>query len=205
MRGAAGCDEGTDGGVVCGGATGVDGFTSAGDFAAAGRTGFGSAGAGGTGSFCAGVVAGAIGVGGGAMGAGSCGFCAGACGSGFLSETGNDTGAGSFTDVGKSTRGAATGVSFIGGAVGTAGRWAGSPATGAVAWTAVLSWRLRSATSRWKEACTLEFSSASWSRFSRSFLYLPSRTSVMKGVAMARSAKSTTISSTRGMGHPWGA
>jgi len=45
MRGAGGCDEEINGGVVCDGATGAGGFTSAGVFAAAGRTGFGCTGA----------------------------------------------------------------------------------------------------------------------------------------------------------------
>jgi len=186
--------------MVCDGANGADGFTSTGVFAAAGKTGLGSTGAGGAGSFCTDVLAGVIGTWAGTTGACSCGFC-GCCGSGFFSRMGNDdTGAGSLTGVGKSTRGAGTGVSLTAGEAGAACRCAGSPTTGAAGWTAEVSWRLRSATSRWKEACCLEFSSARWSKFSRSFLYLPSRTRVMKGVAIARIANSTKISSTRGMG-----
>src|SRR6266436_1509348 len=185
MRGAGGCDEGIDGGGVCDGAAGAGGFTSAGVFAAAGRTGFG--------------LVGAIGTEAGVIGEGSCDFCSG-CGSGFFSGMGNDIGAGSLTGTDKSTCGFGTGVSLTVGAVGVAGRCVNSLATGPAGWTAALSWRLRSATSRWKEVCCLEFSSVSWSKFSRSFLYFPSRTRVIKGVAIARIAKSTKISSTRGMG-----
>lgn len=101
---------------------------------------FGSAGGGGAaGICCAGGVAGAMAAGDGATGgAGSCGFCSGG-GSGLFSEVGNDIGAGSFTGVGKSTRGVETGVSFTAGAEGTAGRCAGSPTDGATGWTAAVS------------------------------------------------------------------
>src|SRR5260370_41441410 len=151
MRDAGGWDAGSDGGVVCAGTTGADGFTSTGDFAAAGKTGFCSTGAGGTGSFCAGGAAGTLGIGGGKTGEGTCGFPVVCCGPGCFSEVGNDIGAGSFTEAGISTRITGTGVSFTGGATGTGGRGAGSPATGAAAWRAEASWLLRSANSRWKE------------------------------------------------------
>src|SRR6266700_739561 len=95
MRGEGGWDEGTDGGMACDGATGADGFTSVGVFAAAGTTSLGSTGAGGVGGFCEGVPKGAIGTGAGGAGAGSCGFCG--CGSGFFSKGGNDIGAGRLT------------------------------------------------------------------------------------------------------------
>jgi len=203
MRGAGGWDAGTDAGVVCGEATGADGFSSAGDFAAAGKTCFCSTGAGGAGSFCAGAPVGTVGTGGGATGEGTCGFSSCRASSCF-SVAVSDSGAGSFTEAGISTRITGTGVSFAGGAMGTAGRWTGSPATGGAAWTAAASWRLRSATSRWKEVCCLEFSSSSWRKFSRNFLYFPSRTRVIKGEAITRSAKTTTISTTRGMGFPRG-
>src|SRR5260370_28223657 len=116
MRGGGGWDEGTDGGVVCDGATGTDGFTSAGVFAAAGRTGFGSTSIGAGGSFCA--------------AAGPCGICTGGS-SGFFSEGGNQIGAGSLTCAGKSTRCVGTGVSFPAGAAGAAGPLAGFTTNGA--------------------------------------------------------------------------
>src|SRR5437879_5408347 len=145
-RAAGGRGEVADGGVVGrGGATGADGFTSTGVFAAAGKTGFGSTGAGDTGSFCAGVPAGTVETGAGAMGAGSCGF---SCGSGFFSGTGNDIGTGSLTGAGRSARGVGTGIPFTADAAGVAGRCAGSPATGAAGCAVAVSWRLRSATSR---------------------------------------------------------
>ena len=192
---------GTNGGVICSGATGADGFTSALVFATAGRTGLGSIGAGGAGSFCAGVLLGAMDTGAGATGAGSCGFGSG-CASGFFSGMGSTIDAGSVRGAGKSTCAAGTGVSLLADVAGAAGGCLGWPTAGAAGRTAARSWRWRSATSRWKETCCLEFSSLSWSRFSRSFLYFPSRTRVINGVASARSANSTKISSARGMGYP---
>jgi len=44
------------------------------------------------------------------------------------------------------------------------------------------------------------FSSVSLSKFSRSLLYFPSRMRVIKGVAIARIAKSTKISFSKGHG-----
>src|SRR6266850_1972338 len=140
-RGAGGRGEVAVGGVPGRGATGADGFASTGVFAAVGKMGFASTGAG---DLCSGVLAGAVGTGAGARGAGSWGFCGG-CGSGFFSGRGNDIGRGSLTGVGKSARGVGTGVSFT---AGVAGLCAGSPATGAVGCAVAVSWRLRSATSR---------------------------------------------------------
>src|SRR6202030_913829 len=140
MRGAGGCDEGIDGG---GGCAGADGFTSAGVFAAAGRTGFGCTGAVGAARFCVGVLAAAIGTRAGVMGEGSCGFCGG-CGSGFFSRIGKDIGAGSLTGTDRSTCGFGTGVSLTVGAAGVPGRCVNSLATGAAGWAAAVSWRLRS-------------------------------------------------------------
>src|SRR6267378_4856931 len=88
IRGVGGWDEGTDGGVGCGGTTGTDGLNWAGVFAAAGKTGSCSTGARGAGSFCAVVAAGALGVGGGKTGEGACGFWSGCCGPGCFSEVG---------------------------------------------------------------------------------------------------------------------
>src|SRR5260370_20371214 len=108
--------------MVCDGATGADDFTSTGVFADAGKTGLVSTGADGAGSFCIGVLAGAIGTCAGVTGAGSCGIC-GWGGSGFFSRIGNDDmGAGGLTGVGKSTRGPGTGVSLTVCEAG-AGRW----------------------------------------------------------------------------------
>src|SRR5256714_11217687 len=103
---------GTNGGVICSGATRADGFTSALVFATAGRTGLGSIGAGGAGSFCAGVLLGAMDTGAGAMGAGSCGFGSG-CASCFFSGVGSTIDAGSVRGAGKSTCAAGTGVSLL--------------------------------------------------------------------------------------------
>src|SRR5258708_35661255 len=98
--------------MVCDGATGADGFTSTGVFAAAGKTGLVSTGADGAGSFCIGVLAGAIGTCAGVTGAGSCGIC-GCGGSGFFSRMGNDDmGAGGLTGNRKFARGPGTGVSL---------------------------------------------------------------------------------------------
>src|SRR5258708_7842014 len=141
MRDAGGWDGGSGGGVVGGGTTGADGFTSTGDFAAAGKTGFCSTGAGGTGSFCAGGAAGTLGIGGGKTGEGTCGFSVVCCGPGCFSRAGNDIGAGRFTEVGISTRITGTGVSFAGGAAGTAGRWTGLPATCPARGDGAASWR----------------------------------------------------------------
>ncbi len=142
----------------------------------------GSSGAGGAGNFCAGVLLGATDTGAGAMGAGSCG-CGNGCASGFFSGIGSNIDAGSVRGAGKSTCAAGTGVSLRADVAGAAGGCVGWPTAGAAGRTAARSWRWRSATSRWKETCCLEFSSLSWSRFSRSFLYFPSRTRVINGVA----------------------
>src|SRR5258708_26380278 len=116
--------------MACDGATGADDFTSTGVFAAAGKTGLVSTGADGAGSFCIGVLAGAIGTCAGVTGAGSCGIC-GWGGSGFFSRIGNDDmGAGGLTGVGKATRGTGTGVSPTVGEAGPDRPFTGSPANG---------------------------------------------------------------------------
>src|SRR5258708_33034494 len=96
MRGAGGWETGTEGGVVCSGATRADGFSSVGVFAAAGKTGSCSTGAGG--------AAGAIGMGGGKTGEGTCGFSSHGCfGRGCFSEAGKDIVGGKFSASGDLT------------------------------------------------------------------------------------------------------
>src|SRR2546423_7253798 len=130
---------GTNGGVICSGATRADGFTSALVFATAGRTSLGSIGAGGAGSFCAGVLLGAMDTGAGAMGAGSCGFGSG-CASGFFSGVGSTIDAGSVRGAGKSTCAAGTGVSLLADVAGAAGGGPGLATPGAAGPAAARGW-----------------------------------------------------------------
>ncbi len=174
MRGAPGWDEGTDGVVVCGGATGADGFASAGVFAAAGKTAFGSEGT----------------------------LGSGGCTGGVDTDTAGDslTGAGNST-CRDGTRVSCTVVARGDGA--TTGRSNGFSAVGAVGWTTAESCRFRSASSRWKELCCRAFSSLSRLSSERTLLYLTRRMSAMMGVAIRKIAIKKTSSSTMGIGRPW--
>jgi hypothetical protein len=151
--GCAGGTTGTGGGVGAaagfvagGGATGTDGFTSAGVFPAAGKTVSGSAGVGGVGGFCGGVLAGVTRVGAGNFATGSCGFSG--CSSVLFSAVEIATGGGTLTGGGNSTRAGGAGVSLTGGATGAIGRSIGFSAIDGTGWQAATICFFTSATSR---------------------------------------------------------
>src|SRR5437667_11549065 len=174
IRGAEGWDEGTDGGVVCGVATGAEGFTSAGVFPAAGIAGFGSEGT---------------------LGSGGC-----TEGEGTDTAGGSLTGAGNST-CGDGTRISSTFVAAGDGA--TTGRSNGFSDVGAAGWTTIESCRFRSANSRWKDVCCRAFSSLSRLSSERTLLYLTRRMRAMTGVAIRKMPMKKTSSSTMGIGRPW--